>query len=134
MIKNIFKRVKYLSFLIAKKIDRTRYLSPWLFLFSRLGGIKMAKKLNEILNLNVYENDPIVLLVKTEEDIFCFKAQVSDSDGDIDFIYVNFSTLTYDGGRIEPESYEKPIITVLEVIRQTPINLKKVYSVVVLEG
>lgn len=94
----------------------------------------MAKKLNEILNLNVYENDPIVLLVKTEEDIFCFKAQVSDSDGDIDFIYVNFSTLTYDGGRIEPESYEKPIITVLEVIRQTPINLKKVYSVVVLEG
>ena len=82
----------------------------------------------------MYERNPIVFLVKTEEDIFCFKAQVSESDGDIDYTYINFSTLTYDGGRIEPESYEKPIITVLEVIRQTPINLKKVYSVVVLEG
>ena len=94
----------------------------------------MAKKLNEILNLNVYENDPIVFLVKTEEDIFCFKVQVSESDGDIDFTYLDFSTLTCDGGRIEPESYEKPIITVKEVIEQTPINLKKVYGVVVLEG
>lgn len=94
----------------------------------------MTSKQNVILNLNVYDHNPIVLLVKTEEDIFCFKAQVSESDGDIDYTYINFSTLTYDGGRIEPESYEKPIITVKEVIEQTPINLKKVYGVVVLEG
>ena len=94
----------------------------------------MTSKQNEILNLNVYEHNPIVLLVKTEEDIFCFKVQVSESDGDIDFTYIDFSTLTYDGGRIEPESYEKPIITVQEVIGQTNINLKKIYDVVVLEG
>ena len=94
----------------------------------------MTSKQNEILNLNVYEHNPIVFLVKTEEDIFCFKAQVSESDGDIDYTYINFSTLTYDGGRIEPESYEEPLITVLDVIKQTKINLKKVYDVVILEG
>lgn len=78
---------------------------------------------NELLSLNVYEKEPVGVIIKTNTGgHYALEAHVS-SDGDIDFTYSDLNTLLdglkTDGGRVESEAGN--YMTLESVIRQTCI-------------